>query len=363
MMIFGLIASAILIAVTTLIAIKGTRGAYGVAAVAAFLAIIPMMCVMHPLLVLNSLSVCAIAAMCIQKPPKTRWFLAGSLLVTTLLYGAFCSKDIPYLLEARQLRTRYPLESLADRLAYETRWKAAGKRSSAAAAYTAREPKAEAFFWSDLADLEFELGECGGRKPDQRSLTLAEVHSSFVKQFIDTPGFGFGRAIRPDRRLIPLPESQPIKLPPRSYEDPSKPDASGEPRPIVKNGPNRFLENAFEREVDGFHSWSLRDFINPLGFGYVVDREHVAGFQAHHFRTTVSFSGADPKQKWELEALDLLSLLKHPEPIAYVSDDLPRMEELRRAPVRPLDAFEQSLLAQRLLDEVKGPGLHRGNRQ
>jgi hypothetical protein len=47
---------------------------------------------------------------------------------------------------------------------------------------------------------------------------------------------------------------------------------------------------------------------------------------------------------WRIQSLDLVSLLKHKEPAAYVSKNLPRMQELRHAPTRPLNAFESSAL-------------------
>ena len=90
---------------------------------------------------------------------------------------------------------------------------------------------------------------------------------------------------------------------------------------------------------------SILDFSNPEGFGYVRDRDHVAGFQEHRFRTRPeavrSRGGAGG---WEITRLELVSLLKHEEPGVYLSEHLPRMDELRDAPVRPLNAFERIAL-------------------
>ena len=47
---------------------------------------------------------------------------------------------------------------------------------------------------------------------------------------------------------------------------------------------------------------------------------------------------------WAIRTIELVSLLKHPEPMVYLSDHLPRMDELRGARVRPLDAFERESL-------------------
>lgn len=118
------------------------------------------------------------------------------------------------------------------------------------------------------------------------------------------------------------------------------------------------------------HESSLFDFINHPGWGYVRDRDHVAGFQPHHFRRMPvlpiaesagrhaggGFSpaaaierghGAETvtaDQQWEIGKLQLVSLLKHAEPTVYVSDELPRMDRLTEVPVRPLDRFEPSSL-------------------
>jgi hypothetical protein len=40
----------------------------------------------------------------------------------------------------------------------------------------------------------------------------------------------------------------------------------------------------------------------------------------------------------------LIGLQLHETPVAYVSSELPRMDELRKAPVRPLDRFESAAL-------------------
>jgi hypothetical protein len=44
--------------------------------------------------------------------------------------------------------------------------------------------------------------------------------------------------------------------------------------------------------------------------------------------------------------LELVSLLKHRNPVAYISKHLPQMDELRDAPTRALEAFERQSLEQ-----------------
>jgi hypothetical protein len=119
-------------------------------------------------------------------------------------------------------------------------------------------------------------------------------------------------------------------------------------RPIPQPGYRSYATMPDSRDEDAvgraggnlerLHDNSLIDFLHPKGFGYVHDRSHVAGFQAHGF----SKVPADPNELW-LESVELIGLMRE-KPVAYVSDNLPRMEELRHAAVRPLDPFEQAAL-------------------
>jgi hypothetical protein len=90
------------------------------------------------------------------------------------------------------------------------------------------------------------------------------------------------------------------------------------------------------------HRESVGQFAHPDGFGLVEDRRHVAGFLPHSFR----YLPREYNERIKVETIDLVGLLLHPEPLAYVSADLPRMDELRKAPTRPLDEFESAGLRQ-----------------
>jgi hypothetical protein len=99
-------------------------------------------------------------------------------------------------------------------------------------------------------------------------------------------------------------------------------------------------------DVRDVHRNSLRDFLDPRWFGYARDRDHVAGFRPHrvsNYPLVDSFSGRTT-YRWRVYGLELVSLLKHAEPQVYLSDRLPRMEDLRDAPTRELDEFEQEQL-------------------
>ena len=119
------------------------------------------------------------------------------------------------------------------------------------------------------------------------------------------------------------PQSIPQLAPP--YDSPSL--LSGTP---TRAGP----------KFDSSHQENAIAFLNPLDFGYIRDRDHVAGFRPHHFGRD-----ADAPEGWQVERLDLVGLLKYDAPVVYVTENLPRMDELRDAATRPLDPFEQEALA------------------
>ena len=98
------------------------------------------------------------------------------------------------------------------------------------------------------------------------------------------------------------------------------------------------------------HDAGLHDLLDPGRFGYVQDRKHVAGFEAHRF-TQLPKPAADPDRRWELTPLELIGLLKYDRPKAYVSEFLPRLEELGEAATRDVDEFEAAALERLRTDE------------
>ena len=173
-----------------------------------------------------------------------------------------------------------------------------------------------------------------------RASSLQMVHDSQVNQFVNSPGFGVGRGMGPRTRYIELSPPPQIPLPnkPTMPVDRLEQDLARQPLP-------RLLPQDILPGFEKMHRESLVDFVNQAGFGYVRDREHVAGFEPHAFRQAAQVPPAkDFNEQWTIARLELISLLKHDQPMAYVSEHLPNMEELRTAPVRPLDEFERRSL-------------------
>jgi hypothetical protein len=83
------------------------------------------------------------------------------------------------------------------------------------------------------------------------------------------------------------------------------------------------------------HENSVSDFVYVEAFGFLKDRRHVAGFESHRFSST-----PEPAEQWKLQTVDLVGLLMHDGPVVYALSNLPRMDELREAPTRKLNALE-----------------------
>ncbi len=89
------------------------------------------------------------------------------------------------------------------------------------------------------------------------------------------------------------------------------------------------------RDFFGFHVGSIGNFANFKRFGYFINRRKVAGFAPHAFE-----SEPKPQVPYTLERLELVGLVRNPEPAVYVSEFLPRMTELDAVATRPADSFE-----------------------
>ena len=97
-----------------------------------------------------------------------------------------------------------------------------------------------------------------------------------------------------------------------------------------------------------------------LSAGYIVDRDHVAGFQSHQFANSPELRlGEDHGQGWQVTHRELVSLLKYNEPRVYVSRYRPRMDEIKDAQRRPLNRLEaQALKSLRHQEDLIDDGLN-----
>lgn len=179
-----------------------------------------------------------------------------------------------------------------------------------------------------MSHLEAEVDEENG---SIRQYHLKRLHEVTVDDFINSRGFGVGRMNGISRWMVTrgLRNGPPLRQPGIA------PEAIGSLGEMRTDG-RTWAEGSLYR----MHAGSVLDFVHPMGFGYVKDRRNVTGFQAHQFSRP-----PEPAPSWQLQHLDLIGLLLHEKPVAYVSDHLPRMDELRKAPTRPLDVFQTEGLA------------------
>jgi hypothetical protein len=158
-----------------------------------------------------------------------------------------------------------------------------------------------------------------------RAVMLDRLHQESVRSFIASEGFGSSRRIRPTSSTL-------------------KADLDHDGTPIPQPGSmssSIYMEDDLREPIDvkpeplrDMHLASVINFANARGFGLVISRQKVAGFQSHQF------SAVPRATEWRVQTIELVGLLMHQDPVIYISSDLPRMEELRNAPTRSLSVFE-----------------------
>jgi hypothetical protein len=229
--------------------------------------------------------------------------------------------------KVEEFRKRYPFESLTDRLDYEPEGAAAFTKSYPP-------PRVTKETLARLAGGEKEMEHYW--RGSLRSQALKLLHSETAEKFIEVrDDFGLSRLPH-----VPVPTTVYLAL----AAAPSV--RCAEVREAARAGVGDAADVPKAAALSEFHERGLRDFLDPVGFGYVKDREHVAGFQGHQFRQMPQLPIAhkppdEAKEQWAVVRLQLVSLLKYGRPAVYISDNLPRMDELKGVPTRPLIAFEE----------------------
>ena len=137
---------------------------------------------------------------------------------------------------------------------------------------------------------------------------LKQLHEDTVWFFINSPGFGVARIYRPSRERL------------TSWRRSG--DAIPQPGPVgpsfASSDDGKWQLRAGEEDLHTVHEIGVVDFANPENFGFIKDRRHVAGFQAHQFSRV-----PEPARRWAVETVDLVGLLLHDEPVVYISANLP----------------------------------------
>jgi hypothetical protein len=231
---------------------------------------------------------------------------------------------------------RTPYVSIAERLVFENgKTFKAGKLSDNAA--------------KELEAIEQNLQS--RQQWDGRVEALQRLHSTEVASFVKRPGFGMER--RPMPRATPLDDFSP--------KSPDLPLITLRPLGPDEVGPSVTLpENAAAAAAGGqtllpldmlasLHRHGRIDFVNPSGFGHVKEPRVTAGFEPHRFSHIPRLFAPrrdkeEPMEQWLVRKLELVSLLKHANPLVYESDELPRMDKIDKVKTRGLLDFETKAL-------------------
>lgn len=315
MLYLALVVSAILLLVVNAIAWRAERpvGLILAHAVAIGLAATGVCLFMLPPVLLQAVLVCIVALLWGARHGKPRHFLALSCAATLVAFaipGYFAYR------QTRHLQEEFPYVSMDTRLPTPKKQRL-GKSLPAATV-------------DRLNQLEDSVEQQNKKWPgDWRTELLRAIHEETVQIFVNQQGFGATRANGLRERIM----REGIR-----HESPILQPGTLSPSPWIASSPRWQLKASYR--LRSIHMESVVDFINPVGFGFIKDRRHIAGFQEHQMSQM-----PNPLEGWALQRLDLVSLLLHTKPVAYVSDYLPRMDEVRAAPTRDLDEFESAGLS------------------
>jgi hypothetical protein len=282
--------------------------------------------------------------------PNGRVLKSFLIIAPLVCYGTLVWTALPELRERDAIQREYPMVSLAERLKYE-----------ASAGPVDAKPQVE-LPEKLLQRLEETESRKNGFSP--RTHALARAHNSTHADFIAAAGFGSARVLKLRRRYVELPDLSPIPYESAPTRGESRFDANGSAAEVSDEpiSSERFF---LRSDLLLMHDESFLDFFDPLRMGYVRDVRHVAGFQSHRFsqmpgtetiernrwqRKGATMPNPPPRvswrRRWPIVRLELIGMLRHGKPVAYVSDHLPQLEELASYPIRDLTDFEQSALDQ-----------------
>jgi hypothetical protein len=275
----------------------------------------------------------AAGLVCARLAPRPRVFLATTIGAFVLAYAII---GVPIWIEFESWKRQNGPTSVADRLDYEAHPLRLPESPTVGA-----DVRLVSFRTSSESpfDEKGDLAQAPRAGRDMRARALQRLHDEQVSVFVNSPGFGVMRGSRPLSRWLGLPEEAPV---PFEY-----PESVVPPESRALEGGAASLDDAMSSQIEGLHRSSASDFAYPAGFGYVKERTQVFGFRPHRFSAP-----PQPIDSWRFRNVELVSLLKHGKPAVYVSDNLPRMSELRHAATRTLDAFEAAALPRLAKDDL-----------
>jgi hypothetical protein len=246
-----------------------------------------------------------------------------SLLGLFALFGG-CSLQSYYSL--RNTQETYPAVSLAERLPARTPSEETSPISLSTQAQQNLQTLDEMYDHKD--------------RYDRDNLEVYQaIHERAFQVFATSPGFGVTR--------MPLTFSMLVRLKYRNRKESVSFASSFVPLPISVGEVDELPTPKFTN----FHDWlldSIFRFVPVSSLGHRFADQRVAGFVSHGRQNYAkepenwnSDSLGKEYARYQVHRLELIGLLLHEHAVAYVSDQLPSMDELKQLKTRPLDAFEQ----------------------
>lgn len=312
-----------------------------------------VLCFMSPALLLQFISSLAISVIALF--PIPRKIVKYSYVAACVgSYVAVLCFVLPSLREHAELRAEYPFVSLETRLNQLDH----GPTNSS--------PNQTVTVAGLSQEVQSRLDKAEDEGRGSRARLLSELHLGTTDDFTVARGFGPVRMLMPRRERIQLPDLKPVPFESRPMKPLFDPNGSAADAPEsepIQNPP------AFSI-LETMHLDGAADFLSKVRWGYIEDRKHVAGFVPHRFKqmpgTEKNYQWSlwtespqpvipTPREEsridWAIVRLELIGLLRHPDPVAYVSDHLPQLEEVASYPTRGLTEFEKTALERLRLDE------------
>ncbi len=285
------------------------------------------------------------------------WFEAICLSCTLVAYGISLYEFMPAYHEHQELLARYPATDLKPRLAYEHRTALSTPADSNSTAdvfstATSERPLYSMKMLKELDDRSREYLDLGTfrieyRKNDRRLAfgALMKVHVGFVADFIAQPGLGRSRlpGIKLLRKADLKSSFEDIDLdaPPERIDQPDRQHdeidsssngphadqaAGQDPAALQKHDLTASDRLPGNDTLESFHRDSITNFVPLNSLGGVNDRLEARGFLSHAFHLAPDNLNVSYETfGWRFARLELVSLLKHQPPAAYVSEHLPWM--------------------------------------
>src|SRR5579872_5459228 len=315
-MYFSMFLSFVLLVMINLILARSNRPIFCSIAVCASFNLCPgFLIAIFPAIAVQAAFLCLLLVVLILPNKGRLIYLPLSFLATVAAYSIvflWTSKDQQELAQAKE---EYHFESMENRLP---------KQSSR----NIPPPSNPEHLRSFEAEVASALNE---PESSRRNFTLIVLHGTSVDRFVKRSGFGVGRTVRTpsSESLLKQLQSSDLTRTPVQQPDYTNPFIS------PSNNLTPLLQDWTPHKMLHLHNDGTLNFINPIGFGYIKDREHVAGFQKHGMTKVPK---AD--SRWSVAHLELVGLVVHEKPVVYMTANLPQMEEAQHAPKRPLDTFE-----------------------